>query len=158
VLYGAAGAVVLRAHARPRSCDPAWRGGGLNGRRQPGAGRTRLTGGGRAQVLMDVYGKLVKADEFIGISASEVYFRTLRGCAGPGCGPRRRGGRRRAPRARLAALVSAPHCAIGRLPCAPRACQAMASPARGLEPCVCSDPPLIQARRARACGPPLAIG
>jgi len=30
---------------------------------------------------MDVYGKLVKADEFIGVSASEVYFRTLRGCA-----------------------------------------------------------------------------
>ena len=32
------------------------------------------------QVLMDVYGKLVKADEFIGVSKGEVYFRTLRGC------------------------------------------------------------------------------
>ncbi|KAK9835385.1 hypothetical protein WJX81_006485 [Elliptochloris bilobata] len=31
------------------------------------------------KVLMDVYGKLVKADEFIGVSTSEVYFRTLRG-------------------------------------------------------------------------------
>lgn len=30
---------------------------------------------------MDVYGKLVKADEFIAVSSSEVYFRTLRGCA-----------------------------------------------------------------------------
>ena len=29
---------------------------------------------------MDVYGKLVKADEFIDVSTSEVYFRTLRGC------------------------------------------------------------------------------
>ena len=33
------------------------------------------------QVLMDVYGKLVKADEFIAVSKGEVYFRTLRGCA-----------------------------------------------------------------------------
>lgn len=30
---------------------------------------------------MDVYGKLVKADEFIDVSKGEVYFRTLRGCA-----------------------------------------------------------------------------
>lgn len=29
---------------------------------------------------MDVYGKLVKADEFIDVSKGEVYFRTLRGC------------------------------------------------------------------------------
>jgi hypothetical protein len=65
------------------ACGPAAR---------PGAGAGSLAGaspvpGGRvlpagaAQVLMDVYGKLVKADEFIGVSASEVYFRTLRGCA-----------------------------------------------------------------------------
>ena len=39
-----------------------------------------------AQVLMDVYGKLVKADELIAVSSSEVYFRTLRGCAWGSCG------------------------------------------------------------------------